>query len=83
MAAVRIVDADGYPVGGATVTGEWTGSAADTDAITTDENGVALVSSDRTRDASGTFTFTVTDVSKYGWTYAPGANAETSDTISF
>lgn len=82
VAAVRIVDADGNPVGGATVTGEWTGSAAAVDAITTDENGVALVSSDRTRDTSGTFTFTVTDVSKYGWTYTPGANEETSDTIS-
>ena len=82
VAAVRVVDADGYPVGGATVTGEWTGSAADVDTITTDENGVAIVPSDRTRETSGTFTFTVTGVSKYGWTYAPGANAETSDTIS-
>ena len=83
VAAIRIVDAHGDPVGGATVAGEWTGSAADVDAVITDENGVALVSSDRTRDASGTFTFTVTDVSKYGWVYALGANAETSDDISF
>ena len=83
VAAVRVVDADGDPVGGATVTGQWTGSAADVDAITTDEDGVAVVSSDRTRDASGAFTFTVTDVSKYGWVYAPGANVETSGTISF
>jgi len=83
VAAVRIVDTDGDPVSGATVTGQWTGSAADIDTITTDENGIAIVPSDRTRDTSGTFTFTVTAVSKYGWTYAPGANAETSDSITF
>jgi len=83
VAAVRVVDAGGDPIGGATVTGEWTGSAAGIDTTTTDENGIATVPSDRTRDTSGTFTFTVTDVSKYGWMYAPGANAETSDTISF
>jgi uncharacterized GH25 family protein len=29
VAAVRVVDTDGYPVVGATVTGEWTGSAVD------------------------------------------------------
>jgi len=83
VAAVRVVNRDGYPVPGATVTGEWTGSAVGTDTIVTDENGIAMAQSDRTRDTSGTFTFTVTDVSKYGWTYAPGANVETGDTISF
>jgi N-acetylmuramoyl-L-alanine amidase len=83
VAAVRVVDTDGYPVVGATVSGEWTGSAVDSDTITTDENGIATLASDRTRDISGTFTFTVIDVSKYGWIYAPGANVETSDTIPY
>ena len=82
-AAVRIVDAHGAPVGGAMVIGEWADSATGTDTVTTDENGIATVVSDRTRDTSGTFNFTVTDVSKYGWTYAPGANRETGDSISF
>ncbi len=83
VAAVRVVDAGGDPVGGATVTGEWTGSATDTDAVFTDEDGVAIILSDRTWDTAGTFTFTVTDVSRYGWAYAFGANVETSGTINY
>jgi uncharacterized GH25 family protein len=83
VAVAHIVDADGNPVAGATVTGQWTGSATGTDTVTTDENGTATAQSDRTRDTSGTFTFTVDDVSKDGWTYEPDANVETSDCISF
>jgi len=75
---VRIVDTDGSSVAGATVSGHWTGSAMDTDTVTTDENGIATAGSDRTRDTSGMFTFTVDDVSKDGWTYDPGANDENS-----
>jgi uncharacterized GH25 family protein len=83
VAAVQVVDVGGEPVGGATVTGEWTGSATSIGTLTTDENGVAAVVSDRTRDTSGTFTFTVTDVTRYGWTYAPDTNTETADSIDF
>lgn len=83
VAVAHIVDADGNPVAGATVTGQWTGSATDADTVTTDENGVATARSDRTRDTTGTLTFTVENVSKDGWTYEPDANVETSDSISF
>ena len=83
LAAVRIVDSQGNPVAGAAVTGQWTGSAGDNDSVITDANGMAIVSSDRTQADSGTFSFIVTDVSLYGWTYVPGANAETSDSITF
>jgi hypothetical protein len=82
-AAVRVVDTDGHPVAGATVAGEWMGSAVDSDTTVTDENGIATLASDRTRDTSGAFTFTVTDVSKYGWTYDSDVNEETSDTIPY
>ena len=83
MAVIRIVDTYSNPVAGATVAGQWTGSATDTDTVTTDENGVATARSDRTRDATGTFTFTVDDVSKDGWTYDPDANTESSNSIGF
>jgi hypothetical protein len=83
VAAILIVDTDDNPVAGATVTGHWTGSATDTDTVTTDENGVATVRSNRRRDTPGEFTFTVDAVSKDGWNYDPDANIETSDSISF
>ena len=82
-AAVHIVDAAGDPVAGATVSGHWTGSTTDEDTGTTDENGITILRSDRTRDTSGTFTFVVDDVSKDGWTYNPEGNVESSDSIGF
>ncbi|MEE8389438.1 MAG: hypothetical protein V3S14_01400 [Anaerolineae bacterium] len=63
----------------AVVGGYWTDSATDTVTVTTDDNGIATARSDRTRDTSGTFTFTVDNVSKDGWACDPGANTETSD----
>jgi uncharacterized GH25 family protein len=83
MAQVRIVDAAGNPVAGATVSGHWTDSATDTDAATADEAGVATIRSDRTRDKTGTFTWVVDDVGKEGWVYTPDGNAESSDSIDF
>ena len=66
MAVIRIVDTDGNPVAGATVNGHWTGSAMDTDTVTTDENGVATARSDRTRDTTGTFTFNLASSANRG-----------------
>ena len=83
MALIGIVDTNGNPVTGATVNGHWTGSATDTDTVTTDENGIATARTDRTRDTTGTFTFTVDNVFKDDWTYDPDANAERSDSIGF
>jgi uncharacterized GH25 family protein len=83
VAVVLIVNTDGNPVAPATVNGDWAGSTTDTDTVTTDENGVAKVRSDRTRDTTGTFIFTVDDVSKDGWTYNPGTTVKPSGSISF
>ena len=82
-AAVRIVDIDGNPVSGATVTGEWTGVVTGIAATATDENGIAIAPSPRTRASTGKFRFTVTGVSKDSWAYSQGSNVETEDTISF
>ncbi len=84
IAAVTIVDATTKPVGGATVSGHWSGATTDTDSGITDINGQVSLKSDKVRNpASGTtFTFTVDDVAKAGWTYDSTANVETSDSIT-
>ena len=83
IATVKIVDnADNNsPVEGATVSGHWSGLTTDSDAGATDANGNVALKSDRVKDASGTFTFTVDNVIKDGWTYDPLTNEETSDSI--
>lgn len=83
LATVRVVDAKGMPVSGATVTGQWTGTMPGTATGTTGTDGSIRLGSPRTR-ATGplTFTFTITGVSKSGATYNAAANVETSDSIS-
>jgi PKD repeat protein len=75
-ARVQIVDASGNPVADATVKGEWSGGATDTDEVTTDSDGWATAYSDW-RFGDATFTFCVTDVTKSGWTYDSNANEVT------
>jgi hypothetical protein len=84
-ATVTIVDTYGMPVSGATVSGHWSGATSDADSGVTDSSGKVTLKSDRLRDpASGaTFTFTVDNVVKAGWSYNPGANVETSDSITY
>jgi subtilisin len=62
IATVTVVDADGNLIEGATVSGTWSGLTDDSDAGTTDANGNVVLVSDRLKRASGTFTFTVDDV---------------------
>jgi len=82
IATVTIFDTDDKPVSGATVSGFWTGKASDIDDGITDASGTVILLSDRVKRASGTFTFTIDDVSLSGWLYDPPANVETSDSIT-
>jgi len=85
IALVTIVDADGAPVGGATVEGHWSNATIDTDSGVTGVSGEVSLKSNKVRNAlSGTnFTFTVDNVSSLtGWIYDPTANVETSDSIT-
>ena len=83
IATVTIVDADGN-LEGATVFGQWSGATNDTDSGVTDASGQVSLVSDKLKNLkSGTFTFTVDDVTKYGWTYDTPANVETSDSVIF
>jgi PKD domain/Metallo-peptidase family M12 len=81
-AVVKLLDANGLPVSGATVAGSWSGLVSRSSTATTGSTGLASFSSPNTRATSGTFTFTVTGVSKAGFSYAPAANTETSDSIA-
>jgi len=78
VATVTIVDASG-PVEGATVSGHWSGLTSDADSGVTDLNGVVILKSDRVKNASERFTFTVDSVTKGEITYE--LSGETSDYI--
>jgi hypothetical protein len=77
-ATIAVVDADGAPVSGATVTGSW--NPGGTVSCSTSASGSCDASSPNYRnDASATFT--VTGISGSGLTYNAGANAESSITV--
>lgn len=84
LATVTVVDANGLPVAGVTVAGQWSGATSDADSGITDAAGqVYLVSDYLKRAAAGTtYTFTVADVSLPDWTYDQDGNGETSDSIT-
>jgi serralysin len=80
-ATVRIVNASGLPLPGATVTGSWTGLAKSTSTATTDVNGNAVLTS-RSSRKKGTFTITITSVTRSGSIYNASANLETTKSIT-
>lgn len=83
-AAVKVLDRNGLPVSGATVTGRWSGIVSQTSAsVVTGTNGVATFTSPTaSKTARGTFTFTVTGVTRSGYSYTSASNLETSDSIT-
>lgn len=82
-AAVKVLDKNGLPVSGATVTGNWSGIVSQTGAsVVTGTNGVATFTSPTSsKTARGPFTFTVTGVTRSGYSYTSASNLETSDSI--
>lgn len=82
VATVTAVDGDGRPVGGAAVSGHWSGLTHELDADSTESDGEVALESDRVRNANGRFTFTVDSVSLEGWEYRPEENVEDSDSIT-
>jgi hypothetical protein len=82
IATVIVIDDQGSPVEGATVSGQWSGLTTDSDNGQTDGSGRVSFNSDRLKKPSGIFTFSVSDVVRAGSDYNPGSNNETSDSIS-
>ena len=84
VATVNIVDAStGQPVAGATVTGNFTGSFAETASAVTDSAGNARVVTGSKKALPLSFTFTVTNVANGFHTYRPSLNMVTSASGSF
>jgi len=80
-AIVWIKDEDTYNVEDATVYGNWSGAVSEPDqGITGFDGKVTLQSSNVS--GGGTFIFTVTNVTKDGYTYDPNQNVETWDSIT-
>jgi beta-glucanase (GH16 family) len=83
VATVQLVDGNGEAVTAAEVQGEWSGLVTGGDSSrTTDNDGQALFYSRRNRDATGTFTFCVTNVTKDDFVYAPAEDLETCGSVS-
>lgn len=81
-ADVLVVDGSGLPVPSATVSGQWSGLTSDSDVKATSSSGHAIIDSNKVpANQSGTFTFTVTNITKSGWTYDPASNVQTSASI--
>jgi PKD repeat protein len=80
-AVVTILDENNNPVGGATVTGTFSGDAYGTDSGVTDASGEATLSVlIKGKGAVSTFTFCVDDVTLTDYTYVPGDNVVTCAT---
>jgi hypothetical protein len=81
FATITILDASDSPVEGATVYGSWSGASSGSVYGVTDSIGNVTLESANVKNPVGRFTFTVTNVTKNGWTYDSTANDETSDSI--
>ena len=81
VATVTIKNANGATVSGATVTGSWSGLTSASVSGNTSSTGKVKFTSARTK-STGTFTFTVTNVTAPGYTYAASQNAATSGSIT-
>jgi PKD repeat protein len=80
-AIVTVTDANGQAVAGARVKGTWSGVVSrNVSGVTSSKGKVSLYSPNAT--LSGAYNFTVTSVSISGYTYDPGQNRETSDSIT-
>ncbi len=82
LATVTVVNSTGYPVSGAVVSGSWSDLTSDGDTGTTNTDGNVTVQSDRVKNPSGTFTFTVTDIVLTDWEYNATANVVNSGNIT-
>jgi PKD repeat protein len=80
-AAITIRDSSGKIVPSATVTGSWSGAVSGTASGITGSNGQITFKSPNTK-RGGTFTFTVSSVSKSGFVYQPGSNVMTSNSVT-
>ncbi len=80
-AAVIIKDLMGNPVTDAAVTGTWSGVVQGTSTKSTSSGGSVIFQSPAS-STSGTFTFTITNVSEPNYVFNPSSQSQTSDSIT-
>jgi len=79
---VTVDDAGWLPALGTTVTGSFSGATSSTASGVTDASGNVTLTS-TTKSGGGTWTFTVTGISKAGWSYNTALNRKTSATLKY
>ena len=80
-ATITVHDQACAVLAGVTVEISWSGAVTGTDSGVTNDQGQVTFTSDRNKNG-GTFTCTVTDLTKSGYPYQSGDNHETSDSIT-
>ena len=80
QATVWIRSVEGANISGAVVSGDWSGAVSGTSMGNTGSDGKVMLESTNKKNG-GTFTFTVTNVTKLGYVYNSSLNVEDSDTI--
>jgi hypothetical protein len=73
---VKVLDQNGAPVSGATVSGTWSNGTSGGGNCTTNASGLCSITRLNIRNQSNSVTFTVTNISKAGTTYNPAANTD-------
>jgi hypothetical protein len=81
QATVWIRSVEGANISGAIVSGDWSGAVSGTSMANTGSDGKVMLESSAKKNG-GTFTFTVTNVTKLGFIYNSSLNVETSDSIT-
>jgi PKD repeat protein len=80
-ASVLVTDTAGKPVSGVKVSFRWSGVVSGTGSVLTDASG-AITATSKAFSNGGTLTFTVSGLSKSGYTYTSADNAVTKVSIS-
>jgi len=74
IVTITMHDANHNPLANATVTGKWSNGTSGTATCTTGSNGMCSVSKSGIRYGKGSVTFSVTNVTRASYTYAPSSN---------
>lgn len=80
-ASVTVTSTSGAAIPNATVTGSWSGVVNGSGSALSSSSGVATFKSSRT-SSTGSFAFTVTNITATGYSYDPSKNQETTDLVS-
>ncbi|WMW24975.1 S8 family serine peptidase [Methanolobus sediminis] len=82
-ATATVVDADGNPVSGATVSGDWSGLVSGSVSAVTNSNGEATFQSSQLKNPLGNFIFTLSGVTLNGYVYDSSQDCDLTASAAF